>query len=101
MNYSQQTPDFRWWYATVSVFLCFASTGALAVFRDSVALLQLTMILSMVVLLPLYLDIRTVRKSHTDWNPNWAYYVIGSAILILPILPIYAYRRHRLPATPV
>ena len=96
MNYSHQTPDSRWWYATVSVFLCFASAGTLTILRDSVALLQLTIILSVTVLLPLYIDIRVVRKSQTDWNPNWAYYVMGSAILILPILPIYAYRRHRL-----
>ena len=96
MSRYQQTPDSKWWYATVSVFLCFTAAGVLTILRDSVALLQLTMILSVIVLLPLYIDTRAVRKSRIDWNPNWAYYVVGSAIFILPVLPIYAYRRHQM-----
>lgn len=95
MTYRQDTPDPRWWYATVTMFLCFTATAVLTVLDSSIALLQLTMILSLIILVPLFIDIRAVKKSQINWNPNWVYYVVGSAIFLVPILPIYAYRRYQ------
>lgn len=96
MTYRQRTPDPRWWYATVGVFLCLIASTTLTVLRHSLPLLNLTLILSTIILLPLFIDIRAIRKSQASWNPNWVYYIVGSAILILPIFPIYAYRRYQL-----
>lgn len=77
--------------------------GAFGVFVVGLIILLLTVLFSA----SLLLDIRTIRKSPSEWSPSWAYGFIAVVHLLNLVFPVlwlvvsvpgavlYLYRRHK------
>ena len=93
MSRRQYSLDSHWWYAAVGVFLLFALFVSIAPPDASLLFFGLDILFLLIILLCLFMDIRTIRRSEAPWNPNWIFYVVGS--FAFPVLFLYVYRRYQ------
>lgn len=93
MPRTQYSLESRWWYAGIGVFLLFALHVSIAPPDASLLFFGLDILFLLIILLCLFMDIRTIRRSEAPWNPNWVFYVVGS--FVFPVLFLYVYRRYQ------